>query len=133
MDDKKEKQLLRYQYFFQIFDEWMSLKENNRDIDDILYTAGYRRIAVYGMGRMCMHLYNVLMGSKVEIVYMVDKQSFELYGGIYIHNIEYDFEAVDAVIYTDMEMDSSILARLKEKLSDKIISLADVVFDNMPQ
>lgn len=133
MDDKKAKQLLRYQYFFHVFDEWMTLKENGKDIDDILYDAGYRRIAVYGMGRMCMHMRKALMDSDVEVAYIIDRQSYELYGGIHIYDLKYDFEAVDAVIYTDMEVDSSIFDQLKEKLSDRIICLEDVVFDNIPQ
>lgn len=132
MDDRKEKQLIRYQKFFQILDEWMSLKERDKDIDDILFSAGYKKIAVYGMGRMCAHICSHLADSPVELAYIIDKQMNELYDGIQIYDLKNNFEAVDAVIYTDTEVDNDILTQLKEKLKGDIISLADVVFDNLP-
>lgn len=133
MDDKKERQLLRYRYFFQVFDEWFILKENGRDIGDILCDAGFRKIAIYGMGRMCVHVHNALKNSEIEITCIIDKQSRDLYGGLHICDLECVFEAVDAVIYTDMDIENEILLQLKEKLSDKVVSLADVIFDNIPQ
>ena len=132
MDKKKERQLLRYQNFFQILDEWMTLRENGNDIDCILYDAGYKRIAIYGMGRLCRHICNSLANSKVEVAYIIDEKSLELYGNFHVVDLNHDFEEVDAVICTD-DVNIDIRNILMTRLSCKIISLADVVFDNVPE
>lgn len=132
MDEKKEQQLLRYKNFFQILDEWMTLKEKGSDINDILDAAGHRRIAIYGMGRMCRHICSALADSKIEIVYIIDKTPRELYGGFHIVDLNHKFEAVDAVICTDVE-DESIFNELKSRFSCKVICLADLVFNNIPE
>lgn len=132
MDEKKERQLMRYQNFFQILDEWMTLKENGCDIDNILYDAGYRRIAIYGMGRLCRHICRALTDSKVEVVYVIDEKPVELYGNFQVFGLDYDFEEVDAVICTD-DGNVNSLNKIRNRLSSRIISLADVVFDNVPE
>lgn len=132
MNRLEEKQLLRYKYFYRILDEWMALKESGRDIDNILWNANCRRIAIYGMGRMCRHICSVLKDSRVQIIYIIDKKPCDLYG-YHIVDMNYDFEIVDLVIYTDVDIEEKIKKQLESKLFCKIINLEDVVFDNIPE
>lgn len=128
----KEKQLSKFKKFFQIMDAWMTLKENDQDIDKILYHAGYKKIAIYGMGRICMHMIKALRDSAVEIVYVIDKNSCELFGNIKVYDLTCDLEGIDVVIYTNPDEEKEVLNELKKKFQGRIISLADVVFDNLP-
>lgn len=131
MDTKKEQQLVRYKDFFQILNQWMFLKEENRDIDEIIEHAGVNRLAIYGMGDLCRHIIFCLEKTNIVVKYVIDKESFDFYDGLQVVTLEEKFEDIDAVIYTNPYESEEIIMTIKKKFKCPVISFMDIVFDNI--
>lgn len=117
--------------FYHIMDQWLTLYEERRTIGDILIANGYLTIAIYGMGTMGVHLIESLKKSKVKIKYVIDSSVAVYCNGVTTKTLEDCMDVVDAVIYTNPNEKVEVIKEINEKFSCKVISLEDVVFDNL--
>lgn len=115
----------------KIFDQWLTLYEENFYIDEWLLKKGMRKIGIYGYGVLGKHFFRQLQGSNVEIAYVIDQDKIRLESELQvdIYTPQEVIPIVDGIIVTACYDFESIYRMLKENGIQKIISLAAVLFD----
>lgn len=126
----KEKRINKFVGYFNLFDQWFSLKEEGKSIDDILIGKGYKNIAIYGMGVMGNHLYNELKNGKVSVEYCIDRNYSKILSEIDVVDISEDLDYVDAIVVTPVFEYEEIKSKLSAMIDYDIISLNDLLFDD---
>jgi hypothetical protein len=117
--------------FYHIFDQWLTLMEDGIGIDTILERKGYYKIAVWGMGTMAIHFLKALEHSKVSVEYAVDKSATEYYVNVKVISKDKVYDHVDAIVYTNPNENLEEIQDVADRLNCDVVSLADVIFDNM--
>lgn len=117
--------------FYHIFDQWLTLIEDGISIDSILEKHGYHKVAVWGMGTMAVHFLKALENSKVSVEYGVDQSAVEYYGSVKVVSKDQVCAHVDAIVYTNPDANLDEIQAVADRLECDVVSLADVIFDNM--
>lgn len=131
-ETEKDRRLKMFEEFFHIFDQWMTLHEDGISLDMILKRKGYKRVAIYGMGSMAMHVIQELRDSSVEVLYVIERIKESYYTEIEVKTLgDTDLQEVDMIICTLELKDKEIRKELYERTNAKICSLSEVVFDNI--
>lgn len=117
--------------FYHIFDQWLTLYEERVGVDSILIGYKYYNVAIYGMGTMAMHLIAALKESQVSIKYIIDKNSADFYTDVKVVSLEEVKEPVDVIICTCIDENYETIKQLSERLNCSVVSLADIVFENL--
>lgn len=117
--------------FYHIFDQWLTLYEEGVGVDSILIGYKYYNVAIYGMGTMAMHLIAALKESQVSIKYIIDKNSADFYTDVKVVSLEEVKEPVDVIICTCIDENYETIKQLSERLNCSVVSLADIVFENI--
>ena len=126
----ENKRLEMFTEFYRVLDQWMTLKEQHKDVDEILAKNGYHKIAVYGMGSMALHFIEALKGSDITLEYAIDKNP-NFYTDVIIKTPDQELDEVDVIIYTNKFESKRNLEELRQKVDCPLICLSDVVFDNL--
>jgi hypothetical protein len=114
MNREWEKQQERYEKFknyFDVLNQWMTLREEGRSVVSYFEKYNIRTIAVYGMGKLGNHLLWELQDSPIKVVYGIDKNNKVLPSGLSVYAKNDDLPPVDAVVvsatfdYDAIEMD----------------------------
>jgi lactate dehydrogenase-like 2-hydroxyacid dehydrogenase len=119
----------KYKKYFRILDKWLEINESGRSLEEYFTENGFKNIAVYGMGKIGVHLTKGLQGcSKVKITYGIDKSVKNLMlGGCPIYTLDDHLADVDAVIVTAVFAYDEVKGELEKKLNCPIVSLEDVM------
>ncbi len=117
--------------FYHIFDQWLTLMEDGIGIDSILERRGYHKVAIWGMGTMAIHFLKALEHGSVSVEYAVDKLPAEYYANVKIISAEEVSAHVDVIVYTNPDADLKEIQTAADRLNCDVVSLADVIFDNM--
>lgn len=114
---------------FDFLSKWLFVKQKGQSVIDELLRLGYRRIAIYGVGRTGILLLNEIeIVDKIEVVYMMD-QSISYYRNEKVYK-QVPQEEVDAIIVTPINAFDEIYRTLVESTKHTdIISLERVVSD----
>lgn len=64
----------KFEKYLNLFDEWISLKEEGKKVSDYLKFKGYEKVAIYGYGIFGRHLLHELQNDGVDVVCVVDKR-----------------------------------------------------------
>ncbi len=129
-----ERKLKRYKMieeFYHIFDQWLTLIESGISIDAILERKGYHKVAVWGMGTMAIHFIKALEQSGVSVEYAVDKPGAEYYTSVKVISANEICLPVDVIVYTNPDENLEEVQGVADRLNCDVVSLADVIFDNM--
>ena len=129
--DATVKRLKMIEEFYHIFDQWLTLVEDGISVASILERRGYQRVAVYGMGTMAIHFIKALENSSVSVEYVVDKSSADYYIKVKVVAEEAAIDHVDVIVYTNPNEDIEVVRRIADRQKCDVVSLADVIFDNM--
>lgn len=123
--DKKNDALLR------LFSEWMSQKQDGKNLKDFFVENEFNKIAIYGVHYLGQCLIKELENSGIEICYVIDKNAanIELESDIEILSPEDDLQEVDAVVVTPFFYFDQIEDELLERLDCPIISIEDVIYE----
>ena len=106
---------------------WIQLKQENKNIADVLLQMGYHEIAIYGMSMLGERLVEELKNSKVVVSYYIDKVRTDVYEGICAKKPETELELVDAVIVTAIASYDQIVNTLRNKIACPVLSLEDIM------
>ena len=110
-------------------DQWVKVKQDTRNLSEYFIKYGYKKIAIYGMGRAGNTLINELRSTEIMVAYGIDKRADLLYADIDIVSIDDTLAEVDAVVVTAITFYDEIEEQLSKKISCPIISLEDILFD----
>lgn len=127
-DFKKYK---KYEIFYNLMDQWKVLEEDGISLEFLLLKQGYRKIAIYGMAKMGMHVYRELKNSSIEVVYGIDRSINGIYEDIEIKNPNGELEETDAVLVTAIMDYENIKQDLQGKIKCPIVSLEEILYEGM--
>lgn len=125
---ERNKQLSdKYLALFLLMDKWMGLNEQNKNLSSFFKDNNYKRIAVYGMGRVGERLIKELESSDIQVRYAIDKNIKNSDQKIKIITPEEQLPEVDVIVVTAITFFDEIKDNLKEKIDCPVISLEDVI------
>lgn len=115
---------------FSVLDLWLKNYREGKRIESFFVDNEYKNVAIYGMGRLGMHVLSELRGSSINIDYCIDKNSQLPIDEIVIVKPEYlnNMKETDAIIVTPIQYFNEIEKCLIEYGYDgDILSLAQIV------
>lgn len=125
-----KKTTIRYESYWRIMDKWLSLKERNESVYNLLEKRHIHSVIIYGMGMLGRHLVNELSESDIEVVCAIDRNIICDNLGFPIVNIDGDIPEADTVIVTPSYDFPDIKRQLEERGVRKIISI-EALFEGM--
>lgn len=114
---------------YLLMNQWVKVKQENKDIAAYLAQRGYKKIAIYGMNYVGETLYDELKGTEVEVVYAIDKNANGIYADIDVVLPDSNLQEVDAVIVTPIFFFEEIEELLITKMEADIISMEDILYE----
>lgn len=121
----------QYKSYWRLMDFWMRKKEDGISLTDVLYQEGYKNVAIYGIGILGQHLMRDINPSIIKIDYFIDARKKGQYEYVPILGINDELPLVDVIIVSVISEYDEIRKRLKEITKNKIISLEDLVFEEV--
>lgn len=119
----------RFSRMFRALNQWLTLKEESREIAEYFRNMNYHNIAIYGMGYLGKHLVRELKKTEIKINYTVDKKVNEPVEGIKIFRPKEVLPEVDVIVVTALIDFEEIADQLERKVECPIISLEDILFE----
>lgn len=127
-DIKKERNLADKHFaFFVLQDHWLEIKQTNGNFGKYFEKYGYKKIAIYGMGRLGIRLFYELKDSDVEVAYMIDKKIVKSDLEVPCYIPSGDLPPVDIIVVTPITYYLEIEKNMKNYTNCLIISLDDIV------
>lgn len=127
--DKARKEARKWKDYFELFDEWLALKEKNKKLADYFFSHSYDTVAVYGMGKAGRHLVEELRCSGIRVVYGIDRKAGLQTASLPVRCIDDELPTVDVIVVTAVFAYEEIEEKLMDKINCPIISLEEVVYD----
>lgn len=128
---ERDKRIDKFKSYYNMLNQWLCIKQENRNLTEYFKENNYKRIAVYGLGEMGSRLIDELKNSEIEVAYGIDKNIDNVFCDITAYSVD-DMEdildKVDAVIVTAIFAYDEIEEQLNDILDCDIISLEDVVY-----
>lgn len=114
---------------FKMMCQWVTVKQEGKNLADYLEKKGYKKIAIYGMSYAGDTLVAELDGTKVQVAYGIDRNAQSIYADIDVVSIDEQLDEVDAVVVTAVTFFGEIAETLSEKMDCPIISLEDILYE----
>jgi hypothetical protein len=121
--------LKKYQSYYYLFGSWMVLRNKGRMLADYFEEHNFKNIAICGLGRLGLCLYEELKGSNINVKYAIDTkaESFS-YLNLKVITPENHLETVDVIVVSKFIEYEKTVEELRKKTSCQIVSLEDVIF-----
>lgn len=113
----------------RVFDQWVAIKQEGKNLASYFEKNGYKRIAIYGMSFLGERLLNELRNSEIQVAYGIDRNANAIYSEIEIKTLEEELEPVDVIVVTAISFFDEIEYELEKKVDCPIISIEDVLYD----
>jgi hypothetical protein len=119
----------KYQSYYYLFGSWMVLRNKGRTLAEYFENHNFKNVAICGLGRLGLCLYEELQGSNIDVKYAIEKkaESFS-YLNLKVISPEDYLETVDVIVVTRFIEYNKIVEELRKKTSCQVVSLEDVVF-----
>jgi phosphoglycerate dehydrogenase-like enzyme len=112
-----------------MLNQWLSLKQQGKSLEQYFIDNGYKSIAIYGVGEMGARLCEELKGTSIEVKYGIDKNASSTYSELEVKDAaEYVYEKVDVIVVTAIFAFDEIYGVMESKVDCPILSLEDIVF-----
>lgn len=129
--DKTKQERDKFQNYFEMYDQWMCLRNKNIHLTEYFYKNDLKNIAIYGLGKAAQHLMKELEDSDIRVAYAIDKNTKVDNAGIEVYSINDTLPDADIIVVTPTFAFESILNILEQK-KIKIVSLDDIIYELMP-
>lgn len=125
--EKEIKDLEKFANYYFLMHFWMKNIEDGKCLDTFFDNRGYKRIAVYGMGFLGMHLIEQL-SDRIKLIYTVD-QGIVRYNGESFPISEFKDAAslADVIVVTPVTDYEYIKKMIMDNFDIDIVSLEEVV------
>ena len=113
-----------------MMDQWVKVKQENKNLSEYFLKNGYKKIAIYGMGHAGRALAEELVDSNIAVKYAMDRNIESALGtdDIMIAILDDHLEEVDAVVVTAITQYENIKETLEKKIKCPIYSLEEVIY-----
>ncbi len=124
----------RLNCYYDIMTTWMEHKQNNLLIGDYLLTHSYKKISIYGHGKIGILLYQELQKSGIDVVCFIDgqvSQPFTSIGNCLVTGVSsiQDYEDANAIIVTpSFDFDNISSDLRKNHYKNNIISFSSLLY-----
>lgn len=120
--------LKKYQSYFELFSSWMILRNKGRKLSEYFEDNKFKDIAIYGLGKLGICLYEELKSSNINVKYAIDTDAAHFsYMDLKVVSPQNSLEMVDVIVVTPFSEYEKIVDDLRKKISYKVVSLADIV------
>lgn len=119
----------KYQTYYYLFGSWMVLRNKGRTLAEYFENHNFKNVAICGLGRLGLCLYEELKGSNIDVKYAIERkaESFS-YLNLKVISPEEYLETVDVIVVTKFIEYNKIVEELRKKTSCQVVNLEDVVF-----
>lgn len=125
--EEKNQKMNKYWNYFCVLDRWMGLKENKQGLDKYLKESGYRKVAIYGVGKLGDHLFRELKCSQVKVICSIDQSAGKKIDDLTSFCVGDKLPNVDAVIVTPIYDFYSIKENLEKYVECDVVSLDEII------
>ena len=126
--DWKDKRIDKFKGYFDVTNQWISLKNQGHSLEEYFTKNGYKNIAIYGMGELGNRLAEELEGSSITAVYGIDKNAENVYSPIELKGIDDELPPVDVIVVTPFFIYDEVEELLMDRVDYPVVSIEDVVF-----
>lgn len=118
--------------YFDILDQWMTMEECGRTVEDYFLKRQWKSIAIYGCGKMGKHLYAKLNNSSINVEYFIDQHAYTGENDIEIKRLSDNIPVVDVIVVTPiLELDEIKTELQREGYSYPVVSIEDIIYDSI--
>ncbi|GFI22644.1 hypothetical protein IMSAGC011_01420 [Lachnospiraceae bacterium] len=128
---KKEVKKDKMECYFDILDRWMQMEESGHYIYEYFINNNWEHIAIYGKGKLGMHLYNKLKSTQVNVDYFIDKNTEGCKDDIKVIYPHDKIPEVDAVVITPVMEYETIKDILKNGGIKNVISMDSIISNDV--
>lgn len=114
---------------YLMMNQWVKVKQAQKNIADFLIGKGYSRIAIYGMNYVGETLYDELRNSAVQVAYAIDQNADSIFAEIDVVSPDAELDNVDAIIVTPIFFFDEIEEMLNSKTDADIICMEDILYE----
>lgn len=125
IEDKRKKMV----EFYNLLLEWLSVKQQGKDLASYFVKNNYKTVAIYGMKELGEHLYFELKNTNIQVKYAIDKKADDIVSDIKVLCPSDSLESVDVVVVTAIHYFDEIQGELSAIIDADIVSLEDVVYN----
>ncbi|HNP69438.1 MAG TPA: hypothetical protein PKH16_16140 [Aequorivita sp.] len=120
--------LKKYKSYYELLCSWMVLRNKGRILSEYFMNRNLKNVAIFGLGKLGICLYEELKNSDINIKYAIDINAANFsYLELKVVSPETQLEAVDAIIVTPFFEYQKIVDELRKNTSYKIVNLEDVI------
>ncbi len=123
---KRETKRSKINTYLDILDKWMYREEAGYKIQDYFLNKKWHHIAIYGKGKLGMHLYNRLKGTAVHVECFIDKNLENIDKCVYTIDSLKECPIVDVVVVTPILEFEQIKKCLYDKGMRNVVSLESI-------
>jgi hypothetical protein len=121
-------QLEKYKSYYKLFSSWMVLRNKGRVLAEYFQDRNFKDVAIYGLGRFGLCLYEELKSSNMNVKYAIDINAAHFsYLNLKVVSLENQLETVDVIVVTPFFLYKKIVEELRKKTSCQIVNLEDVI------
>lgn len=130
-DIQNKEQLANKNYLlYQLMNEWVSVKQEGKNLEDYFLAKNYKRIAIYGMNDVGRTLIKELKDTSISVDYVIDQQAERIIvQDVTILKPDDRLPEVDAIIVAPITFFEEIEAKLELKVKCPVVSMEDIVYD----
>lgn len=125
--DRAKELIYKNDKIIQVFDQFLTIKQEGKDLSLFFKENGYKKVAIYGVGYLGKRICDELISADVEVVYFIDKSVENMEKMLPIFKPEQKLPAADVVIVTPVFYFHSIEIELEKYVNCPIISIEDVL------
>lgn len=115
-----------------VLDKWLHLKDHNIFFAEYFKKYGYQNIAIYGMGKLGIHLLHELKAGDLKVSFGIDRNSEAGGYPIKVYNPDGKMPEVDAVVITAIGEYGEISEKLSRNMNASMIALEEIIQELMP-
>lgn len=125
---EKQELVDKHLALYLMMNQWVKVKQQNKNLADYFERQGYHEIAIYGMHFAGETLVDELQKSSIHIKYGIDKNAERIYADFDIVTPDSELEPVDAIVVTPITYFNEIETLLMDKTDCPIVSLEDILY-----
>ena len=125
----RKKLLDKHFDLFMLMNQWLMIKQQNKDIVTYFHENNYKKIAIYGMSYVGERLYDELAQSDIEVCYAIDKRGNDMYVDLDVYTLEDDLPEVDVIVVTAISFYDEINDKLAMITDIPAVSLEDIIYE----
>lgn len=111
-----------------IYKMWLEKVHKGESVADFISQKNYKRVAVYGLGKLGVSLINELKGRGINIAYIIDQRAEEIfYKDIDVYPFSDRLPHVDVVVITTVNDENVLKEKIMSHMKCDVYLLEELV------